>query len=248
MSRVVLMRLVGPMQSWGVGSSHDVRDAGAFPTKSAVAGIVAAALGWGKSHDLSALAAMPMAVRADMPGRTMTDYQVRQPMSRSRDGRIVHSAPARHGEQTWRGYLADAAFAVALDAGGMADDVAQAISAPVFSPFLGRKAYRPTAPVLAGTSDAPLMEALASMPWQGRGEPPRTLAVWRDLAPGDDPALAVAMHDVPVSFDQSCRNHGTRLVIREDVPNPAYHGTDDDENGLAEADWMAEAVEAASCI
>ena len=41
----LLLRLAGPMQSWGTDSKFDVRRTGREPSKSGVIGLVAAALG-----------------------------------------------------------------------------------------------------------------------------------------------------------------------------------------------------------
>ena len=43
----LLLRLAGPMQSWGTDSKFDVRRTGREPSKSGVIGLVAAALGIG---------------------------------------------------------------------------------------------------------------------------------------------------------------------------------------------------------
>ena len=39
------LRLVGPMQAWGFESQYNRRNTGRFPTKSALAGLICAALG-----------------------------------------------------------------------------------------------------------------------------------------------------------------------------------------------------------
>lgn len=41
----LLMRLAGPLQSWGTTSRFDQRDTGKEPSKSGVIGLMAAALG-----------------------------------------------------------------------------------------------------------------------------------------------------------------------------------------------------------
>ena len=41
----LLLRLVGPMQSWGTASRFDQRDTGKEPSKSGVVGLLAAAAG-----------------------------------------------------------------------------------------------------------------------------------------------------------------------------------------------------------
>ncbi|NLO07691.1 MAG: type I-E CRISPR-associated protein Cas5/CasD, partial [candidate division WS1 bacterium] len=64
---VLLMRLEGPMQSWGTQSRFTVRDTGREPSKSAVIGLLCAALGVDRDEDdrLADLATMRMAVRID---------------------------------------------------------------------------------------------------------------------------------------------------------------------------------------
>ena len=59
----VLLRLIGPMQSWGTTSRFDERDTGKEPTKSGVLGLVAAALGIDREnwHDLEPLCRLRMA-------------------------------------------------------------------------------------------------------------------------------------------------------------------------------------------
>ena len=46
---VLLLRLSGPMQSWGIQSQFPDRDTGMEPSKSGVVGLLCAALGRGRS-------------------------------------------------------------------------------------------------------------------------------------------------------------------------------------------------------
>jgi CRISPR system Cascade subunit CasD len=71
----ILLRLSAPMQSYGLYSRWEDHDTPPRPTKSAVAGIVANALGRERDADVSDLAAMAFAVRADRPGRLAVDDQ-----------------------------------------------------------------------------------------------------------------------------------------------------------------------------
>ncbi|WEH31948.1 type I-E CRISPR-associated protein Cas5/CasD [Streptomyces sp. AM 4-1-1] len=75
MATTVLIRLSGPLQSYGASSHWTERETGPRPTKSAVAGLIANALGRHWSADLSDLRAMTFAVRADRPGHLLTDDQ-----------------------------------------------------------------------------------------------------------------------------------------------------------------------------
>ncbi|WP_424642602.1 type I-E CRISPR-associated protein Cas5/CasD [Embleya sp. AB8] len=72
----MLIRLAGPLQSWGLASHFSRRDTHSRPTKSAVIGMCAAALGRSRT-DASALvdlAALRFGVRADHPGTPVRDY------------------------------------------------------------------------------------------------------------------------------------------------------------------------------
>ncbi|GAA2344992.1 type I-E CRISPR-associated protein Cas5/CasD [Streptomyces kunmingensis] len=72
---VLLVRLAGPLQSWGTGSHFGVRrDTHTRPTKSGVIGLCAAALGLDRSEKLGELARIRFGVRADRPGTPVLDY------------------------------------------------------------------------------------------------------------------------------------------------------------------------------
>lgn len=182
----LLLRLAGPMQSWGTTSRFDQRDTGKEPSKSGVVGLLAAALGIDReqrNHDLQKLAALTMAVRHDRPGVLKRDFQtagcaasdtmIRADGSVSKDGVTSH-----------RDYLADAVFLVGLEGPDRAllERAHAALRNPVWPLALGRKSYVPAESVWLehGVVDAPLMAALAAWPWLGtprRGEamPPRLL-------------------------------------------------------------------------
>ncbi|MFB7823137.1 type I-E CRISPR-associated protein Cas5/CasD [Streptomyces hydrogenans] len=71
---VLLVRLAAPLQSWGVASRFAHRDSHVRPTKSAVVGLVAAALGRDRTDPVDDLAALVFGVRADHPGTPVRDY------------------------------------------------------------------------------------------------------------------------------------------------------------------------------
>ncbi|MEV0220757.1 type I-E CRISPR-associated protein Cas5/CasD [Streptomyces sp. NPDC050704] len=71
----VLLRLSAPMQSYGTTSRWEERATNSRPTKSAITGIVANALGLDREDDLADLAELAFAVRADRPGRLLSDHQ-----------------------------------------------------------------------------------------------------------------------------------------------------------------------------
>jgi CRISPR system Cascade subunit CasD len=71
---VLLIRLAGPLQSWGVASRFARRDTHSRPTKSGAIGLCAAALGLDREQPLGELAAVLFGVRADRPGTPLRDY------------------------------------------------------------------------------------------------------------------------------------------------------------------------------
>lgn len=70
----LLLRLAGPMQSWGTQSAFNRRDTGLDPSKSGVIGLLAAALGRPREASVADLAALQMGVRVDHEGVVQTDF------------------------------------------------------------------------------------------------------------------------------------------------------------------------------
>ncbi|MEV4877822.1 type I-E CRISPR-associated protein Cas5/CasD [Streptomyces cyaneofuscatus] len=73
-SHVLLIRLAGPLQSWGITGRFARRDTHSRPTKSGVIGLCAAALGLPRDEPLGELAEVLFGVRADRPGTPLRDY------------------------------------------------------------------------------------------------------------------------------------------------------------------------------
>ena len=64
----LLLRLSGPLQSWGSDSLYDNRGTDYFPTKSGVIGLIAAALGLKRGASLEELNSLQFGVRIDCQG------------------------------------------------------------------------------------------------------------------------------------------------------------------------------------
>ena len=106
----LLLRLAGPMQSWGTTSRFDERDSQLEPSKSGVLGLVCAALGRDRAEPVDDLARLKMGVRVDREGLLMRDYQTATG--------VVSAAGKVDMDRTVispRYYLADAAFLVGLE-------------------------------------------------------------------------------------------------------------------------------------
>lgn len=154
---VLALRLEGPLQSWGCSSQYNRRDTGLMPTKSAIAGLCCAALGYDRGCDaekhfldsfnmLTMIAlAIPRHQRSqELLVRRIIDYHTVQ-NTRTAQGKIKPCHITHHA------YLQDAAFGVLLK--GREDflqPLAKALADPVWGLWLGRKTCIPSAPVLAG--------------------------------------------------------------------------------------------------
>ncbi|MBS0161535.1 MAG: type I-E CRISPR-associated protein Cas5/CasD [Nitrospira sp.] len=161
----LLLRLAGPMQSWGTTSRFDQRDTGKEPSKSGVVGLIAAAMGIDRENwtDLEPLTLLSMGVRHDRPGVPKQDYQTAQHII-SADRSKIHETAV-----TTRDYLADATFlvGVATEDGALLKRLHAALRNPIWPLALGRKSYVPSEPIWMedAMQDVPLREALSRFPW-----------------------------------------------------------------------------------
>jgi CRISPR-associated protein Cas5/CasD subtype I-E len=214
-ANTVLLRLAGPMQSWGTASRLQLRRTDGYPSKSGVLGLLLCAMGIGRDASPEALAGvvpLTMALRVDRPGTAGWDYHTAGAGYglRQAAGGVKENAKTKEPEVlvSRRQYLYDASFLVALR--GEPDTVrrcAAALADPVWPVFLGRKCCVPGEPVLEGTGEyGSPGEALASLPWRPRvasvdwpaGARTITLETWTEhTAGGPVPESARLVHDLP---------------------------------------------------
>lgn len=158
----LLLRLQGPMQSWGTTSRFDERDTQLEPSKSGVLGLICAALGRDRSESVDDLAALQMGVRVDREGVVLRDYQTATG--------IVNAAGKVDMKRTVvspRYYLSDAAFLVGFEGErSLLDQIHQALKTPHWPLSLGRKGCLPSPPVYLpdGVRDSALLDALCDYP------------------------------------------------------------------------------------
>lgn len=141
----LLLRLHGPMQSWGTTSRFDERDTQLEPSKSGVIGLLCAALGRDRAEPVEDLAALRMGVRVDREGAPMRDYQTATGVliagtAKPDLGRTVVSP---------RFYLSDASFLVGLEGESLPlmERLQRALRRPVWPLALGRKSFVPSLPI-----------------------------------------------------------------------------------------------------
>lgn len=178
-SATLAILLDGPLQSWGVDSRYQQRDTAAFPTKSGIMGLLAAALGIDKHAASEATLLAPYAALrltvlrfpraiARRSGR-LTDFHTVGGGYDSDAGwqRLSISRRASGGPGgtviTRRSYLTDAAFVVLLEGDrSVLTTAGSALMDPRWGLWLGRKACIPAAP-LAPTIEATPQEAFDAL-------------------------------------------------------------------------------------
>lgn len=160
--KTVLLKFSGPLQSWGTSSHFEKRHTDFHPSKSAVAGMIAAAFGYRRGEDekIKRLNQLHFAVRVDQPGRILRDYHTAHKYKPNGDPDRTYV--------TERYYLEDAVFVVAV---GSEDDewimeIAEALKKPYFQPFMGRRSVPPTADFILGVEDTDTISALRNEKWQ----------------------------------------------------------------------------------
>lgn len=162
---VLLMRLKAPMMSWGHDSHFTIRRTGTEPTKSAIIGLLCAALGRPRQEPVADLAALRMGVRVDDEGVVLQDYHTIQDAVRS-SGAANYDGVISH-----RYYVADASYLVGLEGERsllMALD--EALQAPVWPIYFGRKSFVPSRPVRVGLREGELVQVLEAEPINGEEE------------------------------------------------------------------------------
>jgi len=193
---VLLLRLEGPMQSWGTHSRFTERDTGREPSKSAIIGLLCSALGRRRNEDISDLQSLCMGVRVDREGVLMKDFHTALDVPKASNPRHTDTVISN------RYYLSDACFLVGLEGNQeQLSELKKALNNPQWSPFLGRKSFLPSAPFLFDDCemDVPLKESFLKTPWLGRDNdsiPPRI----RVVEESDAPTGNITM-DNPISFD-----------------------------------------------
>jgi CRISPR system Cascade subunit CasD len=165
MPRFLILKLDGVMQGWGGHTYEDWRPTELFPTRSGLLGLLGACLGIDR-QDIERLNALASSVqftiraenRKDPDGKfldslRLCDYHTIE------HARKVDGKPNENPVQSYRWYLFDAPFTVAVeeisDAPVALNVIAEKIRKPIFTPFLGRRSCPLSRPLL-DREDSPL--------------------------------------------------------------------------------------------
>lgn len=214
---VLLLRLAGPLQSWGDSSRFTRRETGTEPTKSGIIGLIAAAQGRRRTDPIEDLTNLVYGVRTEQPGRLIRDFQTARHPS------------WKHSALSYRYYLADAVFVAGLEADAtLLDGIHEAVNSPAFPLYLGRRSCPPTGIVSLGIRHGTLVDVLRQEKWHASEHQQKRTRVKRVELPFVRDSLDAGergdtIRDLPLSFDPERREYDWRTIVREPavvVDNP----------------------------
>lgn len=229
----LLLWLEAPLQSWGHDSRFGRRDSLDFPTKSGVLGLLCCARGaGGEQRDwLARWADLDLQVVGYVPQDRRGQPLPRQPLLR--DFQMVGSgyddqdpwqtllipktsegkkAVGGGTKMTYRYYLQDMAYAVALQAPAeLVEETIQALTSPVWDIYLGRKNCVPTEFIYQGCY--PSAEEALSV-GQGLATEKRRAFALRVLQ-GEHPGEVLTLNDVPLQFGPHKKYRDRQVTVQK---------------------------------
>ena len=212
---VLLLRLAGPLQAWGVTSRFTVRATELAPSKSGILGMLAAATGRRRTDPIEDLLTLRFGVRKDQPGTVVRDFHT------------AHRLDGSSMPLSERYYLSDAVFLAGIEGeNAVIERLDHAVRHPSFPLYLGRRSCPPSFPVSLGLRDSSLLEALTSEPWlaskwyrkRHREGGEIEVLLDKDAVPeGEHTNDVRGSRDVPLSFDPRHREYSFRDIERHMV-------------------------------
>lgn len=147
----LIVKLEGVLQSYGERAKWEYRDTAYTPTKSAVVGIIASAMGInrGDKRLIEISESLNMGVRVDRQGTILSDFQtvsgLHTTVENYKLGKMGTTASNKLAEKM---YIEDGVFTVVLQGNNdVLEKYAEALKNPVNPVFLGRKGCVPTRPL-----------------------------------------------------------------------------------------------------
>lgn len=229
---VLLLRLAGPLQSWGADSRFQTRNTRREPTKSGVLGLLAAAGGRRRTDAIEDLLTLRFGVRTDQPGTVVRDFHTAHDWAHPDKKGEAPPMPLSH-----RFYLSDAVFVAGVEGDrNLLEGLDETLRTPAFPLYLGRRSCPAEGQISLGVRDTELTAALTEEPWHAspwyRRRQPKAvdLPIAMDARSGQ---LGDTVRDVPHSFDPSRREYGWRTVTTDHVSKANPSGNDETP------DWFA---------
>jgi CRISPR system Cascade subunit CasD len=222
----LVLLLDGPLQAWGFSSQFERRTTSLFPSKSAITGLICAAMGVAKGSAAEADVIQTMAA-AEMLSVTVPKsrgIQRLQDFHTVCDTRRANNELNKLAVVSHREYLLDARFLIVFQLPEeFARSAAAALDNPVWGIWLGRKSCIPAEPVCRGifTSEAEALHKVLG------GTPLTAFTTVRDAHNFE--TATDALRDRPVSFGgisssgSHLREYAIRRVCVSAAETPTNH-------------------------
>lgn len=236
--KTLTIKLAAPLQSYGNQANFNWRTTWRYPSKSAVVGMIAAALGYHRDDPrIVELNSLQFAVRLDQETSILTDFHI-----------VAHKSQLN---LTYRDYMQDAVYIVAVgsDDCKMIDRIEYALHHPYFQLYLGRRSNPPAGPLVTKIfTDSNPVEVLQKLDWQaadwfkqkyalrGRQDVMLELVADANLLPEHKD---YTVHDRVRSFAVTDRCYGYRLAATTQVTLPIAKkkiNTEHDIMGILESE------------
>lgn len=225
--KTILLKFSGPIQSWGTNSRFETRHTDYYPSKSAVIGMISAALGYKRDDQrIEKLNELDFAVRIDQEGKLAKDYHIAQKFKDNGDFDRTYV--------TNRYYLEDGVFVVGLshENDEYIGKIEKALRYPYFQLFMGRRAFPLSPDFIIEIKEETLLESLTKLPWQAmkwykkKSSSKINLSIYADGDLVKDGKKHTRLDKV-ISFSQKERKFGpryeTRINISIDNNNETEH-------------------------
>lgn len=214
--KTILLKLAGPMQAYGTSSHFETRHTDFYPSKSAIIGMVAGALGYSRDEDekIRKLNSLDFGVRVDQEGKLSRDYHI------ARKDKV--NGDFERSYVTNRYYLEDAIFLVAIgsEEQNLMNQIENALKNPYFQLFLGRRSLPPTYDYFLESNDLSVVENLKNYTWLAKKKYKRShsniISIYTDTNLLDS-REEIERQDRVNSFSQKNRNFSYRLEKRKDI-------------------------------
>ena len=232
--KTILLKFAGPMQSWGTDSHFETRHTDLYPSKSAVIGLIGAALGIRRDDkSICDFDSLKFAVRVDQEGSLLKDYHIARKYKNSGDFDRTYV--------TERYYLEDAVFVVAIshEDDNFIEKIYEALKRPYFQMFLGRRSIPVLADFILGNFDGDIRAVLEKCEWQAKdyykkryNTSQKSLDVYCDKGVFDNADREILRQDKVISFSNKNRQFSFRYEDHAKiyVKNSMFEAEDTNHN------------------
>ena len=232
--KTILLKFAGPIQSWGTNSHFETRHTDLYPSKSAVIGMIGAALGIRRDDkSIGDFDSLKFAVRVDQEGNLLKDYHIARKYKLTGDFDRTYV--------TERYYLEDAVFVVAIshEDNNLIEKIYEALKRPYFQMFLGRRSIPVLADFILGNFDVDIRAALEKCEWQAKDyykkrydKSQKSLDVYCDKGVFDNADREILRQDKVISFSKKNRQFSFRYADHAKiyVKNSIFEDEDTNHN------------------